>query len=254
MIATELAHLLQPLSLKAGDLHIWLVFADFQYDAAPAAYEALLSPDEHERWQRFQRPETRRQFVISRALLRTTLSRYHDLPPHAWRFVTNRHGRPEIADPELSAALRFNLSHTDGLIALGVTGGHAIGVDVEYCARTGDLIGIAERFFSTQEYRDLLALPEDRHRDRFFDYWTLKESYIKARGMGLALPLGQFSFDLTAGNGSIRIAFTERIADEPARWRFWLSSPSPQHRIAVCVERDANAPTVIAMRAEALLG
>ena len=46
----------------------------------------------------------------------------------------------------------------------------------------------------TLSYQELRALPPERQKERFFEYWTLKEAYIKARGMGLSIPLGKFSF------------------------------------------------------------
>src|SRR6185295_18612851 len=120
---------------------------------------------------------------------RTTLSHYAAVDPTAWQFARNRRGRPEISGPLGVAPLRFNLSNTAGLIACLVTLGVDVGVDVEDTHRRGETVRIANRFFSASEVAALEALPPERQRQRFFEYWTLKESYIKARGMGLAIPL-----------------------------------------------------------------
>jgi 4'-phosphopantetheinyl transferase len=79
-------------------------------------------------------------------------------------------------------------------------------------------------------------LPPSARPDRFFDYWTLKESYIKARGLGLQLPLDQFSFHL-GDDVPIRISFGPRIADDPARWQFDLRCLTPRHRLALALSR-----------------
>jgi 4'-phosphopantetheinyl transferase len=110
-----------------------------------------------------------------------------------------------------------------------------LGVDAEYLLRPGETVSIAERFFSPRETRALLALSTAKQRERFFSYWTLKESYIKARGLGLALPLEQFSF-LLDGDKDIGIAFDPQLGDEPSRWRFELLRASPQHLVAVGVD------------------
>ena len=100
------------------------------------AYRRLLTADEHERMARFVFERDRRAFLLTRALVRTTLSRYAAVAPADWRFIANVHGRPEILDrPEGVPDLRFNISHTDGLIACAVTIGREVGVDVENIGR-----------------------------------------------------------------------------------------------------------------------
>src|SRR4029453_1384894 len=100
------------------------------------SYRDLITPDENERMVRFVFERDRRQFLITRALVRTMLSRYAEVAPRDWRFVTNQFGRPEVLDrPAHVPDLRFNLSHTDGLIACAVTVGREVGVDVENITR-----------------------------------------------------------------------------------------------------------------------
>jgi 4'-phosphopantetheinyl transferase len=227
--------------LAPDEVHVWLAWPDTIGDSAPLAeYATLLDADERERWQRFRFAKHRRQFLIAHALVRTTLSRYAPLAPQAWRFRKNRYGRPEIDNEALGPPLRFNLSHTEGLIACAVVLERDVGIDVETTARNAHTLAIAERFFSADECRELRALAPPAQYDRFFDYWTLKEAYIKARGMGLALPIGQFSFHLAADT-SIGISFSDEIQDDPARWQFWLLRPSLHHRLAVCVAKRAQA-------------
>ena len=121
------------------------------------------------------------------------------------------HGRPEILDaPPGTPDLRFNISHTDGLIACAVTIGREVGVDVEHIGRhlTHDVAG---RFFAADEVTDLRGLPFEDQQRVFFDYWTLKEAYIKARGFGLALPLGEFRLQAEpAGSAGDRLRAVSR--------------------------------------------
>ena len=218
---------------------IWLAFPDeINEPNLLAQYESLLNEQERHRWQRFHFARHRQQYLVTRALVRTTLSRYASIAPQAWRFVSNEHGRPAIAPGQIEQTLplQFNLSHTDGLIACAVALDCDLGVDVEDSQRSARTVDIAERFFSAQECCDLRALDRPLQVDRFFDYWTLKESYIKARGMGLALPLGQFSFHLNAEQPerAIRISFDERLQDDPQRWQFRLLRLTDRYRLALC--------------------
>jgi 4'-phosphopantetheinyl transferase len=131
--------------------------------------------------------------------------------------------------------VHFNLSNTPGLVVCAVGGVEALGVDVEDTERRTEPDAIAHRFFSVSEAEELLALPTDaQRRARFFALWTLKESYIKARGMGLAIPLGRFSFSL-GPDEDIGIAFDPRLEDDPACWHFALLRAPPRHLVAVAL-------------------
>ena len=203
------------------------------------SYKALLSKDEHERMARLVFDRDQRAFVITRAHVRTMLSRYAAVAPTDWRFVENVHGRPEILDrPAGTPDLRFNISHTDGLIACAVTIGREVGVDVEHIGRhlTHDIAG---RFFAPDEVADLRRLPLDDQARVFFDYWTLKEAYIKARGFGLALPLGEFAFRLNPP-GPPAITFLPSLDDDPSTWQFMQDWPTPQHRLGLAVRRTGR--------------
>ena len=203
------------------------------------AYNTLLSDDEHERMARFVFDRDRRAFLITRALVRTMLSRYAPVKPSEWRFIANVHGRPEILErPGGAPDLRFNISHTDGLIACAVTIGREVGVDIEHINRllTHDVAG---RFFAPDEVTDLRRLPDEEQKRVFFDYWTLKEAYIKARGFGLALPLGDFAFKLNPP-GPPGITFEPSLEDDPSTWQFMQDWPTPVHRLGLAVRRDGN--------------
>ncbi len=196
----------------------------------------LLAPDEYARMARFMFERDRRQYLLTRALVRTMLSRYAPVLPTEWRFGTNQHGRPEILNrPPGVRDLRFNLSHTEGLIACAVTVAREVGVDVEYVGRLL-VYDVADRFFAPREAAALRALPAADQPLMFFDFWTLKESYIKARGLGLAMPLADFAFRLDPPGAPV-ISFESTLDDDPAAWQFVQSWPSPMHRLALAVRR-----------------
>jgi 4'-phosphopantetheinyl transferase len=169
------------------------------------------------------------------------------IDPRELTFSTNAYGRPEIANGKTSdAGLSFNMSHTHSLIVLGVTKGRALGVDVENFRAREVSMDIADRYFAPTEVTALSAVPPHQQQYRFFEYWTFKESYIKARGMGLSLPLDKFSFHYPH-DGTVEIAIDPELADDAARWQFWQFQPRPEYLVAICAER-IDQPTKLIVR------
>jgi 4'-phosphopantetheinyl transferase len=190
----------------------------------------LLDSGEQARAFRFVFPRDRLTFALGRVLVRRLLSQYREPPHRGWRFVLNPYGRPELPDPG-DPPLRFSLSHCRGYVAAACVPGREIGIDVERSDRDCDFAAIARSFFSPAEVEALEARRTEERRPAFFAYWTLKESYIKARGMGLSIPLAQFSFTLDP----VAIRFGPGIADDPERWRFWRANPEPDCQLAAAV-------------------
>lgn len=238
---------MQQLTLADNDIHIWYTRPErHQQPELLLQYHSLLSADESVRQQRYHFSKDRHSALITRAFVRDLLSRYADVPPRDWRFIKGEKDKPEIEKPPLP--LRFNLSHTKGLIICAVTLEQDIGIDVEYMDRNNDILSIADRYFSPVEINALFSLPQAQQRSRFFDYWTLKESYIKACGLGLAIPLDHFSFIIGNKEGwqnsNIRLEFDPRRADNPANWQSWLFYPGNSHRIAMSIH-SARQPVNI---------
>ena len=184
----------QRLELASPQIDLWLC-APPQLAAGDSlrAYVELLNDDERERYRRLKFPQHQREYLASHALLRTALSCYADMDPVAWRFTRNEYGKPAIENP-LAEPLQFNLSHTSGLTLCAIGRGAEIGADVEFHSNSQALLEVADHYFSEREVADLRGLPVDEQGDAFFRYWTLKESYIKAKGEGLSIPLDSFSF------------------------------------------------------------
>lgn len=220
--------------LPPGRVDVWLAPVTAQDDAAVDSRAALLAPEEHERALRFRFERDRVRFVATRVMVRSVLSRYAPIAPADWHFQFNAHGRPQVAARHAPAAgLRFNVSHADALVVVAVTADAEVGVDVEDTARPAAL-GVADRFFTPGEAAAMNALPADERVRRFWQLWTLKESYMKARGLGLALPLDSFSFDFEHAPDVRLVAAGER----PGRWQFRHLAPDARHLVALCVERD----------------
>ncbi len=194
-------------------------------------YRSLINDEELKRYERLVFPPHQKQFLVSRALLRTVLGQYLDQPPETLVFARNSYGKPRIASFEKSLPISFNLSHTDGLCVLAVTRENDLGVDVEYLTRKVDILNLAKRFFSEQEYAELAALDVEKFDERFFRLWTLKEAYIKACGMGLSISLKDFGFSFFSKK--IIVNFAEERMDKPEFWQFWQFRFQKKFQIAL---------------------
>jgi 4'-phosphopantetheinyl transferase len=213
-----------------------------------ARLRAALPDDERARHDRYAHEGAAAEFLCGRALLRAALSTWSPIAPAAWRFSLNAHGRPAVESPASEA--HFNLSHTRGVVVLALGRDPAVGVDVERLDRAVRPLEVADRFFSPDEIAALRALPEARHRDRFLALWTLKEAYIKARGMGLALPLREFTF--APDEAPPRVRFAPSLDDDPARWRFARVDLASGHRVAVAARVAALTVRVARVDLDAL--
>ena len=242
-------HRLPPITpgLRSSGVDLWCFSHERAQDPGLfREFAALMTQDERARHDRLRFERDRRMFLATRALVRTVLSSYANVEPADWRFGEGERGKPHVTGPPGVPPLYFNLSNTRGLVVCAVSGTYPeIGADVESLDRPGGNLGVADRFFSPFEVAALRALPTEQQRTRFFRYWTLKESYIKARGLGLALPLDRFSFLLDDGP-TIRITFDPRLEDDPARWRFVQFSSSPGHLVAVGVATGGSPLSVCA--------
>ena len=236
-------------SLDLSQVDLWFAFYEQIHDERLLReYHALMTEDESEQQKRFYFPKDRHRYLVTRALARTVLSRYSPISPADWRFNKSSHGRPEIANDEAAARrISFNITHAQGLIVLAVTGEQAVGVDAENIAARAVSIDIAERFFSPREVDDLHAVPKEEQHERFYHYWTLKESYIKARGLGLSIPLDQFGFYFPQAS-QVAIRIDPQLGDLASRWRFWQLRPSAEFLAALCVERTQPESPRITMR------
>jgi 4'-phosphopantetheinyl transferase len=215
---------------------LWLVALDGIGEAEQTACAQAMALDERLRRDRIKAPGARLQYVVSRALLRTALSRYADVEPGAWRFDVNAYGKPAVAGPRIERDLRFNLSHTDGLVGLAITEGQEIGLDIEATRRDVEALELARGAFAPQEIHALERLPAESRRARFFDIWVLKEAYAKARGLGVSLPFDSFAFDLD--DPARDIGFSAAGDDAASGWGFARMAPTADHVLAMATRCD----------------
>ena len=222
-------------SLIQADITLVITRCEEVSDSLLNSYKALLSDDERERNQRYRFAADRRKDLIARALLRTQLGERLNLAPESLVFERGEHGKPALV---LGNSLQFNLSHSDDWVVLAIAD-NRIGVDIESTARKNDVMAIADRYFFGSEIAELTSFEPSEQRQRFFDYWTLKEAYMKARGEGISLGLSKFGFSV-ANKPDITIEMDGCLNDSPSNWQFLCVTPHNDYRLAVALNASSK--------------
>jgi len=233
--------------LQPGQIHLYFANSEkiLNVDLL-TRYTAMLSANEIKQMSRFHFERHRHQYLVTRALIRSCLSHYYEVAPADWCFDENAYGKPSLGGIHGDLPIHFNISHTDGLVMCGFVCDTEIGVDVEDIERiTTSDIDMLSGCFSPLEAAELKCLPKQQQKNRFFDYWTLKESYIKARGMGLSLPLNQFSFIFKEHQLAGFIVAPE-LDDDATNWQFWRLTVRAGYRIAVALKSENKAIEICA--------
>ncbi len=209
--------------LQTGCIDLWTAATEPARDSGIfAACADVLPPEERRDADRFVHAADRRRAVVSRAHLRTVLSRYAPLAPRDWRFEPGPHGRPEIAGAR-APDLRFSVAHTREHVVCAVTVLDAIGVDLEPVGRdVSDLLG-ATSILAAREIEALQATAPPERSRRFLEIWTRKEAYLKALGTGLSQAPNEVEIDRVAG------------------WWFALPEVVPGHVVALA-QRNRGRP------------
>ena len=225
------------LPLVENEVHIWRVSLDAPSSEIQRLRTHLLE-DEVQRADRFRFPKDRNHFTIARGVLRILLSGYLDLEPEHIQFEYNQYGKPSLHPVIGPADLKFNLTHSGELALYAFVRRREVGIDIEDTRRRLDQAeDIAKRYFSEYENQIFQSLPENLRREAFFNCWTRKEAYIKARGKGLLLPLDQFDVTLAPGEPARLLA----TRDDPlgtSHWTMRALNPGPEYIAALVVEGD----------------
>jgi 4'-phosphopantetheinyl transferase len=229
--------------------HLWFLDTEtFRQPSKTDEWLARLEDQERIRYAAYGTDAAKREYLGTRALVRTALARYCGQPPECLRFRTGHLGRPELTSPAMPG-LSFSLARTReravGLFAFG----RDVGVDVELVAPI-DAVEMAGRYFSPGETAELSKLEDAARLSRFYELWTLREAYLKARGIGLDLPLDQLVFRPTSA-GDARAEFGPAIRDDPERWQFGLAWLTDRHLAATCIERTTSGGPIRVSRVDA---
>jgi 4'-phosphopantetheinyl transferase len=235
------------LSPAPGEVRVYFADAPAFIAASGGVERALawLQAAEPERFSRYRVDADRLMFLCGRMMARALVGRALGVPPASWRWREGPHGRPEIAEP--ATTLRFNLAHSAGLVACALADGRDVGVDVEHLARPTVDQKMVRRYCSPVEAADIEGRGDDGWQGRFLKYWTLKEAYLKARGLGISVPLAEITFAINGADA--RVSFDGSLSGLDTRWQLRTAQPTPHHLLAVAASSaDGVQPSIVIER------
>lgn len=188
-----------------------LFYTNIEQEISPQTYEKLLnvvSSEKRIQIEKYRFEADRKRTLFAELLLRYVCSEYFKIGQNDFVLTKNEFGKPYLAGKNVPF---FNLSHSGKYVLCGISLKEC-GVDIEKIKDCRN--GIAKRGFSKNEFAELENAPDSEKAELFYAYWTLKESYVKYLGKGLAVPFNSFSF--VKKNGSFVLEKPENLENAAA--------------------------------------
>ena len=179
------------LSGQNNMVHVWEI--GLQGKNENRELQNILSVDELNRANRFHFKKDRFRYVFTRSMLRVLLSRYLISSPLQIKFQYNNYGKPHLKRNIHYSNIEFNVSHSDQLVLIAVSGNGPIGIDIEKKRYFKNYLEIINGFFSQKEKDILSNIPNDERLHYFYALWSRKEAYVKALGGGMSIGFDTFS-------------------------------------------------------------
>jgi 4'-phosphopantetheinyl transferase len=188
--ASPIMNILKTVLIDLNTVHIWRASTVIS-EEEEQDFSTVLSADEMQRADRFYFPIHRRRYIATRGMLRHILEYYLGIPAAKIVFLYSQLKKPYLAHTDL----QFNISHSHDAAVFAFTQKFPLGVDIEKIEPTFKE-SVAERYFSTNEFSQLMKLPKEEQIPGFYRIWSRKEALVKALGAGLHFPLKLFSVAL----------------------------------------------------------
>ena len=207
-------------------------------------WHEMLNAAERARAELLRSERERRRYTTRRGILRALLARRLGRSPSELCFRANGYGKPSLID---DVDIEFNLSHARGMVLIAMSRDLTVGCDVAFRDPRFPVEDIAARFFSPREHHELLSTPRADRVAAFFAGWTRKEAFVKARGLGLSLPLDSFAVSLAADN-------RPALYDGCDGWSARCVAPAPGFSAAIVAEGRDWQLAASALEPRKLLG
>jgi len=231
----------QPMKLLTGiplppscppDVALWRVDIAFDEDLDDEIF-AQLSEDERARAKSFHRTSDSLRFATVRAALRQLLADRIGVMPGQVTLANGEFGRPTLMQQQ---SLDFSVSHSGSYGLIALSSRRRVGVDIEMRATLVDWRAVAELALNPAERASIERLNAAQQLDAFYDVWVMKESIVKAAGIGLTEDLRRLSV-LPDGEGLMRghSCSTENAA------RFQVATLPGPDGYAACVAWSVRA-------------
>ena len=230
------------LPLELDRVHIWQANISVD-DSTLQKLQTTLSEDEQCRADRFHFPADKNHYIAARGILRSILAKYLDTNPELIKFTYAPQGKPYIENNSRknsakceNKCIQFNLSHSQNLALYAIAIDQPVGIDLEYCRLIPDALALAKRWFLPSEYQELLAQTTNQEANQaknFFRFWTAKEAYLKATGIGLR-DLATVEITITPNN-LLQFKTINGSKELAQKWSLLELNPAPGYVGALAV-------------------
>lgn len=224
----------QPDPLREDEVHLWIAPLTAPLEKL-VYFKSILSTDELEHARRFRKISDGEHYVIARGSLRSLLAFYCASAPDGLKFTYDALGKPSLSGQGPEAVLNFSVSHSENQALFGFARGRRIGVDLECVREDADVLGLAKRYFSPDEFRQLRGLPASAQCEAFYCAWTRKEAYLKACGEGLSFGPERVEVSFIPAQPAM-ILKVAGARDVSEHWTLQHLSPGPGYLGAAAVE------------------
>ena len=195
----------------------------------------FLSESELRKADRLRITKQKQQYLIAQAFLRCLLSNYIHEEPNEIELVQDKFGKPYLNIKNNQNRVNFNLSHSYDLIAVAICYNSNIGIDVEKVRSGRNFLGIARRFFSSDEFKALHTLPPEKRQEAFYRCWTRKEAYLKAIGKGIRLPINNFTVSVLPDLPASLLKM-DNAQGEASMWNLIDIETLPDYKASVAIK------------------
>ena len=184
------------------EVHIWFVNIDSLNLNLSTSMNSL--PSEIKKQLQSIRTTYKKEISIKRNYILLKILSYY-LQRDISRIEINytEFGKPFIPQSEF----KFNVSNSFNYLLVGISQNNEIGVDIEKIRNNIDYTKLVTRYFTENEKKAFNNFNEKIRKEIFFEWWTIKESLIKATGLGMHLPLNSFEVPLNADEPVIQIKY-----------------------------------------------
>lgn len=192
-------------------------------------------PDERqESIKKFAKSDDAKRVLLADVLIISVIASELKVRRKTIEFTSNKYGKPFLKG---NSRLHFNVSHSGDWVVC-VIDDEPVGIDIEKI-RPIEFESL-EQFFSDEEYKMLIAKNPEKRQLFFFDLWTLKESYIKAVGKGLSIPVKSVTINFLK-TGEIAVKLGNKITN----WTIKQYDLDPDYKMSVCGTNKAFPDNVI---------
>ena len=199
-------------ALVQGEVHIWTVSVD-RLKEQLNTLKSLLTEEEIRRVLFYKFEHTQHSYIVTQAVLRVLLSLYLDVKPGEVQMGVHSKGKPFLIHDR---PIFFNISNSEDLCVYAFSYDGEVGIDIERIRQMPDIEQLIQKNLTVRE-KEYVVKDPDKKLARFFRFWTIKESYLKAIGEGMRLTPDNLEFFVEQGKIRLR---SVNYGFEGADWQF----------------------------------